>query len=152
MVEVQDAPTPEPPIVRQCYFAKDIAIGNKPVQIVPENKKAFLTNFFLEKMPIIRQFEEGEEINFEWPTEEMMKKLLSNVRLQSIMFERDRLAVNDKIADVRITLSNGLSSKAKEKFLNPPNPQNVKATKGYNFDVNRPVKFFRFEKEQNHQT
>ena len=67
------------------------------------------------------------------------------------MFERDRLSVADKIADVRITLSNGLSSKAKEKFANPPNPQNVKATKGYNFDVNRPVKFFRFEKAQNHQ-
>ena len=64
------------------------------------------------------------------------------------MFERDRESEADKIADIRITLSNGASSKAKTTFENPPKANNVKATKGYNFEVHRPMKFFRFEKTQ----
>ena len=63
------------------------------------------------KLPLWGEQVEPEEIDFEWPNEEVIQSLPEDVSLESITFKK---VFDDVISSVNCTLSNGESSGAIE--------------------------------------
>ena len=98
-----------------------------------ESSTAAKGTFSLRKLPFCRQVG-VDEIDFEWPTQELLDQMPRDVRLQSLEFKCDGLD-EDVIASVKVNLSHGFESEvfkvAGDKFRND---QKIE------FDGNRPVK------------
>ena len=60
--------------------------------------------FVLKRLPLWGQKVKADDVNFEWPTQEMLDKMPSDVYLQSLEFKS---VSGHLLSSVRVCLSNG---------------------------------------------
>ena len=90
--------------------------------------------FKLRKLPLWGRQASADEINFQWPTEDLLSSLPEDVKLESLHFKRN--SDYGPLGYVKVTLSNGMAS---PEFCKPNSSREIEMAP-CRFDPRRPVR------------